>query len=69
MHQTAPSMYPEVFSRGEAESNETNKEPGHGDIEADIQNEIEDLRKPDQTNLVFHPVKLDVNCGKKPVIT
>ena len=59
-------MYPEALSRSEAENNEGSS---HGDVEADIQSEIEHLKKPDQANLVLQAVKLDVKCGKKPAIT
>ena len=59
-------MYAEILAGGEAESNDG---PGNGDIEADIRNEIEHIKKPDQTNLMVQAVKLDVKCGEWPAVT
>ena len=61
MHQTASIMYPEALMGGEAE---TNDQPGFLDIEADIRNEVANIKKPDQSNLRIQAIKLNLPCGE-----
>lgn len=59
--QYASQMYEENQRDGTAEDEESDK--GGGDIESEIQKEIEGIRKP-ETEPLFRSAKLDTNCRK-----